>query len=588
VTATESDQTQPQLVVDGDLERADESVDHDAEQLGDDSGAGGGARTILGRFRPTDRARLRSALVVLILAAALVLGSGLRVDSMAHKHGLHTDEALSYVTATGHLGTFETGAGEPRGRWVPAAQWQALWHPQALLDFHQIARDLGEYGIHPALYFLLLHAWVSVLGVSFWSGPLLNLFIDIATGAALFGLARRLFHDSLPAALVALVWALSPAVRLTSSMARMYPLLALFAVLFVWLLLIVSDRRGPPRRRLLVLALLTLATAGGMLTQYQFVLIVAGGALLALATLLRVDWRRCLQALAAMIAGLLITVLAQPGIYRQFRREQAGLHAPFSVLAFFDRVAAAAASIFDFFGLDRAWFRRPIARVVRLGGLVPGHHQPSALALFGLWLVVALAVALLVPAFRRWLGRIDKTGWIALVLLAWIAGTILLQNLAFFSQPKIMSPRYLAVAWPFFAFVPVLVARALTPRAANAIVAGFCLVVLVALSWGPMNYVSSLGSLRVLASTRRAVINCPVPSALPIVMWDMPRGAQVFVAAPDELRADPGAWVGALQSGDYFVRRASTEPNLSALSGSRLTLILASPPRDKISVYEVR
>ena len=523
-----------------------------------------------------------------ILAVALVLGSGLRVDSMVHKHGLHTDEALSYVVATGHLRAFETGAGEPRGRWVPAAQWQALWHPQALLDFRQIARDLGEYGIHPALYFLLLHAWVSVLGVSFWSGPLLNLFIDVATGAALFGLARRLFHDSLPAALVALVWAVSPAVRLTSSMARMYPLLALFAVLFVWLVLIVSDRRDPPRRRLLVLVLLTLATAGGMLTQYQFALIVGGGVLLVVATLLRLDRRRCLQALAAMIAGLIVTVLAQPGIYRQFRREQAGPHATFSALAFLDKVDAAAASIFDFFGLDRAWFRRPITRAVRLGGLVPGHQRPSALALFGFWLVVALAVALLVPAFRRWLGRIDRTGWIALVLVAWIAGTILLQNLTFLSQPARLSPRYLAVAWPFFAFVPVLVARALTPRAANAIVAGFCLVVLVALAWGPMNYVSSLGSLRVLASTRRAVIDCPIPGALPIVMWDVPRGAQVFVASPDELKADPGAWVGALRPGDYVVRRLSKVRNPSALPGPRHTLFLAAPPHNNISVYEVR
>jgi Dolichyl-phosphate-mannose-protein mannosyltransferase len=527
-------------------------------------------------------------LVLLVLAAALVLGGGLRIDSMQHKHGLHTDEALSYVTATGHLGAFETGAGEPRGRWVTAAAWQALWHPQALLDFRQIAHDLGEYGIHPALYFWTLHVWVSVFGVSFWSGPLLNLFIDLATGAALFGLARRLLHDSLPAALVALVWAVSPAVRLTSSMARMYPLLALFAVLFVWLLLIATDRPESARRPLLVLALLAVVTAGGMLTQYQFVLIVAGGVALTVATLLRAELRRCLWVLASIAAGLLITVLAQPGIYRQFRREQAGKHASYSLVGFVDRVDGAAASVFDFFGLDRTWFRHRIARIVRLGGLVPGHDRPTALALLGFWLVVACGVALLVPGFRRWLGRCDKTGWIALILLAWIAGTILLQNLALFSQPRVLSPRYLAVAWPFFAFVPVLVSRALAPRAANAVVTGFCLVLLVALSWGPTNYVSSAGSLRVLSAAHRAVIDCPIPGALPIVMWSMPRDSQVYVAAPGELTADPAAYASVLQPGDYFVHRFDGSPSALGLLRAHHTLVLRGQPHDRIYVYKVQ
>ena len=531
--------------------------------------------------------RLRTVLVLLILAAALILGGGLRIESMQHKHGLHTDEALSYVTATGHLGAFETGAGEPRGRWVTAAAWQALWHPQALLDFGQIAHDLGEYGIHPALYFWTLHVWVSVFGVSFWSGPLLNLFIDLATGAALFGLARRLLHDSIPAALVALVWAVSPAVRLTSSMARMYPLLALFAVLFVWLLLNATDRPDS-RRPVLVLALLAVATAGGMLTQYQFVLIVAGGVVLTVVTLLRADLRRCLRVLVSIGAGLLITALTQPGIYRQFRREQAGKHASYSLVGFVDRVDGAAASVFDFCGLDRTWFRHRIARIVRLGGLVPGNNRPTALALLGFWLVVAFGVALLVPGFRRWLGRCDKTGWIALILLAWIAGTILLQNLALFSQPRVLSPRYLAVAWPFFAFVPVLVSRALAPRAANAIVAGFCLVFLVALSLGPTNYASSAGSLRVLSSAHRAVIDCPIPGALPIVMWSMPRDCQVYVATSGELTADPAAYASLLQPGDYLVHRFDGSPSALALLSAHHPLILRGRPHDRIYVYQVR
>ena len=367
--------------------------------------------------------------MVVILAAALVLGVGLRLDSIHHKHGMHVDEAWSYVTATGHLGTFETGLGQLTGRWVPAARWQALWHPAAFLDFRQISLDLANHDVQPTLFFWLLHIWVAVFGVTFWSGPLLNLFIDIATGAALFGLARRLLSDPVAAALVVLTWAVSPAVRLTSSMTRMYPLLALFAVLFVWLLLVASDRSRPPRRHRIVLLLLALATAGGMLTQYQFVLIVTGGALLATLTLARADLRRLGGVLAAITAGLVITVVVRPGVYRQFLREQAKHLERFSPLALVAKVNGVTGAVFAFFGLDHLWIRDALRPLVRLGGVMP--HQPGYPALLALWLLVALTLVLLVPTSRRWLADRDRSGWLAFVILAWIAGTIIVQNLAF-------------------------------------------------------------------------------------------------------------------------------------------------------------
>ncbi len=530
--------------------------------------------------------RSRTLLVVAILALALVLGSGLRLDSISHKHGLHIDEAWSYVAATGHLGNFETGSGEPLGRWVTAARWQALWHPQSVLDFRQISVDLARYDVHPALYFWVLHVWVLVFGVTLWSGPLLNLVIDIATGAALFGLARRMLRDPLPAAVVTLTWAVSPAVRFTSSMARMYPLLALFAVLFVWLLLVASQHRSPPRHALRTYALLALVTAAGMLTQYQFILIVAGGALLAVAWLARTHVRRCLTVLVTLAVGLALTVLVQPGVYGQFNREQAKQQVPFTLLGFEEKVDGAAGCVFGFFGLERPWFTGSIDRVVRLDGFMPGRHA-TALALLAFWLVVVAAGALMVPSVRRWLQGRDKTGWLALALIAWVAGTIIAQNLAFLSQPKILSPRYLAVAWPFLAFLPLLVARAFSMRWATVAVACFCLVCPVALAWGPTNYVSSPGPARVLTSARRAVIDCPIPGALPIIMWPMPRDAQVFVASPTQLARDPSPWVGALAPGDFYVHRANGKPWAYAILRSRHALVLAAPPQSKIYVYRL-
>ncbi|MGD0998759.1 MAG: glycosyltransferase family 39 protein, partial [Thermoleophilia bacterium] len=163
--------------------------------------------------------RSRTALVALILIAAVLLGTAFRVDSMRHKHGLHIDEVISYITAAGRLGDFShPGATTLDGAWVPAAQWKSGLGPGRTFDFGQIISGLAKHDVHPPLYFCLLHIWTLVVGVKFWTGPSLNLIIDVLCGAALFGLARRLLRDPVAAALVVLIWSVSPAVRMTSSM----------------------------------------------------------------------------------------------------------------------------------------------------------------------------------------------------------------------------------------------------------------------------------------------------------------------------------------------------------------------------------
>ena len=541
---------------------------------------------------PADARRRGSLLVAATLAAALWLGCYLRIDTIQHKNGLHVDEAWDYVTATGHLGAFQTGIGAvQRGRWVSAARWQALWHPQSFWDFRQISLDLARFDVHPALYFWALHVWVSVFGVTFWSGPLLNLFIDVATGAALFYLARRLLRDTLAAALVVLAWSVSPSVRLTSSMARMYPLLALFAVLFAWALLAAIDRGRPARRPRLVLVALTLTSAGGLLTQYQFVLIVVGGAILAGVTLVRGGLRCLLGVLCALVAGVAITLVVQPGVSAQFRLEQIkGSAQRFSLGAFVTKVDGAAGCLFGFFALARPWFRDAVGGVVSLGGLMPGHRL-TACALLAFWLVVAtlaLAVtALFVPSLRRWIWHRDRTGWLALVLLAWIAGTIIAQNLAFLSQPKVLSPRYLAVAFPFLAFVPFLLARFVTPRYAHAAVAAYCLVVVAALTWGPTNYAPGLGAFQDLRSAHRVLVDTDIPYELPTILWDVPGNAQVDVAGPGTLLNDPASWIHVLGPGDYYVHRANGQPSPLLLL-TRDDLVKLGRPQRKITVYRLR
>ena len=65
-----------------------------------------------------------------------------------------------------------------------------------------------------------------------------------------------------------------------------------------------------------------------------------------------------------------------------------------------------------------------------------------------------------------------------LFFLAVTAGGVCLQNLLFLSMPPRISARYLAMAWPFVAFLPLLV-FGLWPRARYALTAALCLLVLL-------------------------------------------------------------------------------------------------------------
>ncbi len=515
-------------------------------------------------------------MVALILIAALLLGSAFRIDSMCHKHGLHIDEGWSYVTAAGHLAGWGRVDGRTlEGRWVPVAQWRSMAGPGRTFDFGQIISGLGHHDVHPPLYFSVLHVWVLIFGVRFWTGPSLNLLIDILTGAALFGFARRLLRDPVAAALVVLVWSVSPAVRMSSSMARMYSLEALFCVLFLWLVVQTTDRQRPPSRPRLTAVLLALATAAGMLTQYQFLFVVVGGLVFVVLMLGRSDRRRCSRALLSMAVGLVLVVLVEPWVFAQFRRQSDKRLWPLSKSLLHDKITDTVGTFLNFFGLDKPWLRPAVDRSLPF------------------WVLLAVAVciagllALALPRSRRWLARRDWTGgWLALVFLVWIAGTIIAQNLAFLSQPRILSARYLAVAWPLLAFVPVLVSRALLPRRPFVLAAVFCLAVTVPLSLAPVNIAASSGPLPKLASAHRVVIDVPAPGALPLVLWYPPKDALAYADNSADLRARPAAWLDQLSSGDVFVHRTNGEPDALGQLRRKFTIIKLLPSF-RLDVYRV-
>ncbi|HEY5388121.1 MAG TPA: glycosyltransferase family 39 protein [Thermoleophilia bacterium] len=517
-------------------------------------------RSRTGSTRASDTQRRRLALI--ILAIAIAAGFALRVELIADKYEFHNDEAYSYIEATGHMSAFRAAtSGGQSARWVPAEHWQSMWQPDAVLGLHDIGTDLARYDTQPPLYYWILHFWLLIVGTHLWSGPVLNLFISALAGLALFGMARRLLRQDVDAALVTLTWSLSRVVVATSSLARNYDLLSLLVVLFVWLLVDVSDAQRPPRK--LALVALGLVTAAAFLTHYQFLLAVAGAVVFALGSAWisgparhaqdRHPWRRSASTLVAMSVGLGLTMLLHPSMFNSFRIARDMQLRP-SAEAFLGKVDAVVDTVTRAFGVGTEWLDTLLA-----GALPPDRApwlRPSVLLLVA---TVAAAVALVaIPRLRRTvyprLGPPDANGLPAIFFAAWLGGAIVAQNLAFLSQPHLMSGRYLSMAWPFCAFLPLLAFRVLVRRWAGLLTLAFCLLLLLpTAALAPIRYDSRQSTpFPGLHSTDRVVINSDGPGQLINALWSVRGTALVFVDNPKGLLANSQAWITPLARGDCF------------------------------------
>ena len=364
-----------------------------------------------------------------------------------------------------------------------------------------------------------------------WSGRALNLVFAALAVLAIFGLARALGFERLEGALVALVWAVSPAVVSVSSITRQYDLVALTTVLLVWGLVKacgappeqLEGERRPRTWPWLAVLWVAAAAAAALLTHYQAVLLVAGGAFYVVAGFLlaRRNGRRrpWWPPLLGLAAGTLAAALLAPGWSGAFGRERSKLE-HFSTKVLVEKLDAIAQT---------------------LGRFVGGPVLIIAAA------VVVVVVLLLIPRTRRNIVRRVRTArpgwWTILYFAVFTAGAIILQNVLFLSMPPRISARYLAMAWPFLAFLPLLF-FGLWPKARYALTAAFCLLVLVPvaiaapLQHGGKDRMDLTG----LAGADAVLVDNVGAGELPRFLWSVPADAPVFVGTQKEFLADQGAW----------------------------------------------
>lgn len=527
-------------------------------------------------FRSSPGARRITAGAVLVLA---VLASvALRAGHLAGKRVLEHDEAISYLAATGHQVEWAEatrGPGALAGHWVPAREWKRLIRPQGWVPpFGTIRHDLAVSDIHPPLYFWLLALWMRLMPVAAWTGVSLNIPLALATLAALFFLARRVMGDELLAAAVTLTWAVSPSVIDVSGLARQYDLLALVSVLTVWQALRFADPEVVIRRR--DVALMALTVGAGALTHYHFALVLAGAGLVVVAGTLmgargadaesattpgpgrgsRAAWARLGWFAVACVAGALLFWVLHPEFLRSFARQGAQAAAT-SAGAVRARVYWVARTFLGFFGLERALVGA-VSGDPRLLGRLVGWAKAAGVAA-GLALVAIIAAALwsaVRERCRKLLAVVGADAVSVVFVLAFNAGALVLLYLTFRSPEHAMRARYLAMVWPFMAFIPVLLTHRWGPWPALAL-AALLLLPVSATSAFRARATPSDGR-AAMAGAGRVVADNLARGVLPVFLVMVPDDAEVYAASQDKL-IESDDWMVGLAAGDVVISKAHNE-----------------------------
>jgi hypothetical protein len=481
----------------------------------------------------------RSLAVVAIVSFSVAAAILLRIEAISAKYVITRDEAISYLSATCHQGAYQQKTGDFEPQPVPAAEWKTLFqHVERPFCFGRISTDLRRTDIHPPLYFWMLHVWSLLVGVELWTGPSLNVLIAVLATLSLFGLAAYSLRSDWEAALVVFTYALSPAVVFVSTEARQYDLLGFWAVLVVWQLLRHTDPARRPRARDGVL--LAVLTLGGALTHYHFVILLTACMVYAVLQLHARDRRRLARTLVALASGYALSWLVHPALSAPSR-------------------AAEQNQVFSLASLPARW-----------GAIVWSFRSFTYV---GVLLLVLLILALALYLVRRdvfvgRLRRLNRSGAYAPFFFLWTAGATVILYLAFLSPAHAMSPKYLAMAWPFLAFFPVFIARLLPPRALVTLLLYLAPLVVANGFRGHVRQVKQNAPPTSIPRVETVVLDNTARAVLPRLLWYMPEEQPVIAGMQDSLLRHSDQWLGHLGDSGLFVsvrRFGNTEAKLSEL-----------------------
>ena len=488
----------------------------------------------------------KSRLAVIILLAGIVMGVVLRITAVELKETLEHDEAISYLAATGHQADYaRIGTDHPYGEWVEASEWKKHIQIDKKFCFSRIASDLTVYDSHPPLYFWLLHLWSLLFGIHLWTGPLLNIAIFVLSILLLYRLAERVLKNSVDAAAVASIWALSPTVIHITSLTRQYELLAIFTILLTFKIIQYID--SSREFRVSDYLVLVLATAGGILTHYQFSFIISGCGLLLSIMLIRKNRIRLAAGWISLIAGILLFALLHPEFYLSIESRMAG-SGGIGYTEILSRLKTTAVVLASFF-----WKGAPLIYIYP-SGIAYRYVYPILLILS----LIGFGIIYVKNKLKRDILFLQDGASVIHIFyfLFWIAGLTILSYLFCFSPKHAMGAKYLAMAWPFFAFVPVIAIRSLGELKTTAIICACCLQAV----FGTLDtlYNDSDRALKaesnvMLAESEMILLDNASRGILLSVLWHVPDEKLIFAADQQYLLENVDSWRTGFGPGGAYI-----------------------------------
>ncbi len=216
----------------------------------------------------------RSSLNRILLLLIIVMQFAVMVYFGIQKEGYHVDEIFSYGLSNSYYTPFIQKEPEFGYKWYSGKEIAdyLIVNDNEKFTYDSVVYN-QEQDVHPPLYYFLLHTVSSFFSETFskWFGIGINLvcfgFIDFI----LYQLVRRISGDYKTALLALTIWGFSAGAINMVTFIRMYALLSLWTILFIYLHHFFFDEQPQqgniPWKRLLLLGFVTIL---GSLTQYYF------------------------------------------------------------------------------------------------------------------------------------------------------------------------------------------------------------------------------------------------------------------------------------------------------------------------------
>lgn len=216
------------------------------------------------------KAKLPVIILVLIMICQIGLVSYLGAQKAEIK-GTHIDEMYSYVLANSYDGSKISTIDSYWDQWIDG---NALMETITVQKGEGFSYDKVYYNnsfdCHPPLFYALLHTVCSVFTDQYtiWFGIALNMFLMVIADILIYLLSKEFINNKTAAVLPVLLWGISLACINTVLFIRMYMLLAVCSIGFLYMT-VRSLKKGFNLKRCFFLFTFSLL---GVFTHYYFIL----------------------------------------------------------------------------------------------------------------------------------------------------------------------------------------------------------------------------------------------------------------------------------------------------------------------------